>query len=44
MGFDLVSVLLNLAGLLLGLEFLYSRLSASRGVNVSCELHDQRGM
>lgn len=41
MGFDLISVLLNLAGIFLGLTLLVSRLLASREMDVRCALHDE---
>lgn len=41
MGFDLFSGVLDIAGLLLGLMVMFGGLWSSRGITVSCELHDR---
>lgn len=41
MGFDLISGFLDLAGVLLGLMFLVGGLRESRGIDVTCVLHDR---
>jgi hypothetical protein len=43
MVFDLVSVFLDLAGVLLGLMLLIGGLRTSRGIDVTCVLHDRPG-
>jgi len=41
MDFDLISGFLDLAGVLLGLMLLVGGLSESRGIDVTCVLHDR---